>query len=169
VWIYHQVEIIADLLARLHDGNILSLARSASNHFNHSIYRWVTLQDQIFIRNRAATGIATVRIASEERNPENYVPTYSREELFQLTLENVREIAIYEPPSLSEIEPPLREEKRFTLSPTAPPLTLISATTFVELVLLFSLAYFWFFQHEARRSDTFLAPGTLWVNRNKRT
>lgn len=101
-------------------------------------------------------------IPDRQKGLETYVPSYSREGLLKsLTLENVRELATYELPNISEVERPIIDENRFTLTPTAPPLTLISATTFVMLVILFSLAHFSFFQHEARRSDTFLAPGTL--------
>jgi len=100
----------------------------------------------------------------------NYERSYSKEELLRdLTLEDVRELAAHELPTISQTERPFMEEKRFTLSPTAPPLTITIAPTFVDLAILFSLAYFWFFQHEARRSDTFSAPGTLFgvLNRTK--
>jgi len=141
---------------------------ASSNHqAEKSVYMWAVLRHRLFRQNGGVPGVASNR----EKISENHMASYSREESLQyLTLENVRELAIYESPNISEIATPLRgEEKLFPLSPTAPPLTLISASIFVELVIPFSLAYFWFFQHEARRSDTFLAPGTLFgvLNRTK--
>jgi hypothetical protein len=158
---------IANQLTALGNGDLLAQARRATNQYDFKIYRWAVSRHRLFRQNRGAP----VPASDRGTKLENHMASYSREESLQhLTLENVRELAIYESPNISEIETPLRgEEKLFPLSPTAPPLTLLSASNFVELVILFSLTYFWFFQHEARRSDTFLAPGTLFgvLNRTK--
>lgn len=78
-----------------------------------------------------------------------------------LTLENIRELSSYQLPSISDVEIPLTEQTRFSLSPTALSLSLAAAPLFVEFVLLFSLIYFWLFQCEAQRSESYPAPATL--------
>jgi hypothetical protein len=158
---------IANQLTALGSGDLLTYARRATNQYDFKIYRWTVLRHRLLRQNGWVPGPASNRGKSSGDS----TPSYSREELLQhLTLENVRVLASEELPNISEIATPLRgEEKPSPLSPTALPLTIIPASIFVNLVILFSLAYFWFFQHEARRSDTFLAPGTLFgvLNRTK--
>ena len=154
-----QMEIAADTLTALGDGKLLMRARAASNHFNYSIGRWAHLRDRLMSKNGAFPFSPT---SGQESKQEDDSLFYTRENLLKyLTLANIRRLATSELPSIDEIDLPLAQRKGFTWSPTAPPFNIEAATMFVELVLIFALAHFWFFYREARRSETFLAPGTL--------
>jgi hypothetical protein len=162
-----QLQDISDFLTALTDANLLSRARDASNHFNFSIYRWELLLSRLFMRNG---GIPVVHIFSQEKTERPSHQYYSREELLKyLTLENVQKLVAYELPKLSDVESPIAQRRDFSWSLMTPPFNLQIATMFAELVLIFALAYFWFFCREARRSETFLAPGTLFgvLNRTR--
>jgi hypothetical protein len=78
-----------------------------------------------------------------------------------LTLENLRGLASYELPELGEIEPHRKELSYFNLPSLGIPLGLIPATHFIELGLIFTLAYFWLYQREAKLSRNYPAPGTF--------
>lgn len=150
---------VVDLLSELGDGQVLMLARSFSYRYDLSIYKWETLRHTLIIKNESKE-IPVITIPSKGKS--YFVATYSRDKLIKyLTLQDVRSLATYELPDLSEVEFLKKESGRISLPWTATPLGLGSASTFVELAILLSLIHFWLFQREAQYSNFFPAPGTL--------
>ncbi len=156
---------VVDLLSELGDGQVLMLARSFSYRYDRSIYNWETLRHKLIIKNKSKE-IPVISIPSKGKT--YFVRSYSRDELLKyLTLQDVRSLATYELPDLSEVEFLIKESGRISLPWTSSPLGLGSASTFVELAILLSLIHFWLFQREAQYSNFFPAPGTLFGAYNR--
>jgi hypothetical protein len=126
----YQRHDLSDTLMALTDPHLLSRARDSSNYFNYSIYRWELLLFRSVIKNR---NIPIIRVYSQEKKEKTYVRTYSHEDLLKyLTLENIRELAAYELPKLSDVESPIAQQRGFSWSLTTPPFDLLSATMFAS-------------------------------------
>jgi hypothetical protein len=152
-----EFEQIANALAELGNDETMSLARSYSYRFDRSIYRWEMLRHRILSRIREAQPVSGPPSKSSVKPPN----ASREEEIKYLTFEDIRRLASYEQPELSEIEPHFKELSRFNLPSFGIPLGLITATKIVESGLLFLLAYFWLFQREAKLSKNYPATGTL--------
>ena len=154
VWHFQQ---ISDILANLGDGKLLTLARSYSNFFNISIYQWEILRKRI-ISNRRKIPVITQPPPKSLKEE----PSFSREELIKhLTLDDIKDLSNFEFPELSNFDPLRKELSQFNLPSLGIPLDIFSAIYFIEFGLIFSLAYFWLLQKEARLSNNYPAPGTL--------
>jgi len=149
---------IADVLTQLGDGEFLTLARSYSPRFNITIYRWENLRLRMIADKSKVPG-ASGAWAPEKIKKD---PSISREQLINsLTLEDVRNLSNYELLEIRDIEPFWKELSHFNLPSLGMPMNIFSAADFVGLGLMFSLAYFWLFQKEAKLSKNYPAPGTL--------
>ncbi len=152
-----QFNRIADILTTLGDGKLLYLARSYSYQYNWLIYRWEVLRSKMIL-DKSEIPVIT---GPPEKMLKG-ISTIPREKLIKnLTLDNIKELSNYELPELSGLESNVKELTHFNLLSMGIPVGLISATFFIELGLIFSLAYFWLFQHEAKLSKNYPAPGTL--------
>lgn len=79
----------------------------------------------------------------------------------KLTVEEVKELAYYELPKLDEIEPIIKEIGRTDIGSFVKPLSLFSASAFVQLSLCVVMLYFFLFLKEAEVSDSFPGSGTI--------
>jgi hypothetical protein len=79
----------------------------------------------------------------------------------ELTVSDVTEIADFSLPAIAEAESLMEKHASVTLPSLGVPVSLIQATTLVELGILVSLFYFWLYYAEARRSPRFPADTTL--------
>ena len=148
---------IAEILTDLGSAKLLTLARSYSPRFSISIYRWEILRKRMISNNRK---IPVISRPPEKKLKEE--PSIPREELTKyLTLDDIRDLSNYELLELSDIDPLRRELSYFNLPSLGMPVETFSATYFIQLGLIFSLAYFWLFQYEAKLSKNYPAPGTL--------
>jgi hypothetical protein len=155
-----QVGEIIDLLNKLNDGRLLAKARSHSPQFDRSIYRWEMLRFRYYLKWLERQGIVAIQEASKELGEET--ATIPKNELPKaLTIENVKELSDYEYPKFSDIEPLRKEISQITLPPLGVPLSIFFATIILEFGLFFSIVYFRTYQREARLSESFPGPGTL--------
>ena len=153
-----EIQEVADILTKLGDGAFLTHARLYSDHFNFSIYKWEIFRHSLLMQKQSK-GVVIV-IPSKEVIRQD--PSFPRNELLRhLTLENVRTLAKYELPILSDAGSSLREKELITLPSIGIPILPESAAIFIELGLLVSLIYFWLYLLEAKRSENFPAPSTI--------
>jgi uncharacterized membrane protein YfbV (UPF0208 family) len=174
-------EIIGTLKA-LSAKKLLNEAQKVSIRYNHYIYRWIILLDQLAYHNMQKEGPAEgpgytifYRIYGypDIGITKSYDTSFNRKKyddypIHHLTLADVRKLSSYDPLTFSEIDRPINEQIQFSLSPSAPLLTHKAAAIFVEIVILISLVYFYIFQYEAKQSSSFPAPATLFGVFNRR-
>ena len=150
------IHAVYDSLGKLIDPAITTPARSYSYRSDQSIMRWQNLWSRLLVQR-----MDELRKHVEERVKKLKGPLYLSGPLDHLMLKDIRTIAKHEFDSIKQFELGLPEQKALTLPWMGIPLGLVSATTFIELGLLLSTAYFWLFYREARLLESFPAPGTL--------
>ncbi len=155
---------IADLLVKLDDSQLLTRSRNASLFYNYSIYRWAIKRHILLMRNFGTSPGGVVWKRTADLNPpDNFVPSWGRDPLLtNLTIKDVRELAPFELPQLSDTTGiGGRDEKEIDISPGSLPRTLFAATVCAECLLLFVIIYFGAFAREAILSKSFPVAGTL--------
>lgn len=150
---------IASQLLALSDGKRLSIARRYSNKTNRSIYRWTMQRYEIIVYS--VLKMRPYPTPSQGSKDPFYVPDVSSKEIEALTFPQIVKLIEYEPVKDSELDPLLREQQRIVLPPIGLPLSASHSATLVELALALIAMYFWLYYREARISDNFPAPATL--------
>jgi hypothetical protein len=149
--------------------------QQVSTRYNHYVYRWEILLDQLAYHNMQKEGptegssstryyriygypdIGVIKFYDSSFNRKKYDDYPIR----HLTLADVRKLSSYDPLTFSEIDRPINEQAQFSLSPSSPLLAHEAAAIFVEIFILISLIYFYIFQCEAKQSSSFPAAATL--------
>lgn len=157
-----EADTIADVLCELGDGKLLTDARAYSFRHSQSILRWENMRDRLLSIGRSTQlKLPGYRIPAKGKAGDRD-PMIPRDELLSyLMIEDIITLASYELPDLVQIELLQKELSLVTLSSIGIPIRLIAATNFIEFALLLSVIYFWLFFREARFSESFPAPGTL--------
>lgn len=153
---------IATALTDLADGSKLSLARQYSNRHNREIFRWTRLRSTLIAQN-AAKGNVPINIPGPAGN-RFYVPEIQREMLLKyLTMPQIIELINYEPVREYDLDPLLKEQSSLTVPSVGIPLTAIRAASLLEMALVLMTLYFWLYYREAKTSEHFPAPATLFA------
>jgi len=154
---------IADLLVKLDDSQLLTKSRNVSIFYNYSIYRWAIKRETLASRNMASSGGVLGESPPDASAPANFVPPWGRELLLNnLTIKDVRQLASYELPQLSDTTSiGVTGEREIDVSPGSLPRTLFAATLCAESLLLFVIIFFGAFAREAASSESFPVPGTV--------
>src|SRR5215472_8919487 len=99
-----KMQRIVDAFRSLNDSTVLTLSRTVSNFFNFSIARWAQRRSTLMYGN-AITGVCSVsRLEIPAKHPTSpeYVPEMDEKALLGcLTLKDVRDLAQYEYPTMS--------------------------------------------------------------------
>lgn len=146
-------------LTELGKGDTLSLARQYSNQHNRSIFWWARLRNSL-IQNTAREGKALPHFEPASRFD---VPDVPREVLLKLNIPQIAELANYQPVRENELDPLLKEQSSMTVPTVGIPLTTVRAASLVEMALVLMALYFWLYYREAKASDSFPAPATLFA------
>ena len=162
---------IANYLRRLNDSKLLTKSRKVSDFHDYSIYSWAYKRNRLFWQNFLAEHPNTVlapNIGDRKENTGTFVPALDEEQMLKyLTLHDVRELAQYELPKLTD---PIKLGRRYgswgpvkeiEMVPGSLPPNLYVAAIFADTLLLFVVMYFFAFTREAVSSAKFPAPGTL--------
>jgi hypothetical protein len=157
------LEEIEEIMIGLGDGKMLSQARKHFSPFNYSIYRWALLRHQMARTNVVTFTKAVVVIPTGEASSDpTFIQDFLKDEIRNhLTVNNIRRLALYDPPGLSDFDREKGAITPFSLPSAQIPLTPTMASTLVEAGLILSLLYFWLYQQEAQSSKSFPAAGTL--------
>jgi hypothetical protein len=153
------IHYIADAFTELSDGTLLSSARGYSNQFNRAIYRWAYLRTYLIVINNAKTKVPVV--AGFPSGKDSFVPDVSRDMLERLTFPQIVQLINAEPVRESELDPLLKEQSSVIISSVGVSVTAIRAASLVEMALVLMALYFWLYYREAKKSDSFPAPATL--------
>jgi hypothetical protein len=159
-----EMRVIADLLVKLDDSDLLTKSRNVSIFYNNSVFRWSIKRHNLLSRNfGSSSGGVVWEEAANPNPPDNFVPSWDKELLLNnLTIKDVRELAAFEPPQLSDTTSiGVSGEKEIDISPGSLPRTLFAATLCAECLLLFVLIYFGAFAREAVSLGSFPTEGTL--------
>ena len=160
-----EIRSIADFLTKLNDSDVLTKSRGYSNFFNFSIARWVQKRNDLAYANVLLHNCSTTVLELPHKGPESpdFVPALDREAQERcLTLRDVRELAQFELPKVSEpaqIGGSIRRD--IDISPGTLPRDLNVASTIAEVLLFFVIVYFGAYAREAVSSSAFPAQGTL--------
>lgn len=133
-------------LTELDDDALLTTARLYSQQYNRSIYRWMLLRYKL-------TSQSTTKIVPP--------PSTTRDMLKYLRLPQIIELVNYEPAKEADADLLLKEQASLMLPSVGLSLTALRATSFVEMALVLMALYFWLYYREARSSENFPAPATL--------
>lgn len=160
-----ELPVIADLMGKLNDSELLALSRQDSNFFDASIVRWISKRNSLVFRNEMA-GVCTPKVLEvphEGRHSPYFVPALDGEALVQcLTVRDVKELAqfelpeVYNPPQFGE-----RIGRQFEITPGALPRDPYWASILGQVLVFFVVIYFGAFAREAVSSQNFPTPGTL--------
>jgi hypothetical protein len=160
----NEMQVIADLLVSLDDSQLLTKSRNASVFYNYSIFRWVIKRSLLLSRNLVgSSGGVALESAPAPNSPDNFVPSWGKEAMLNnLTMQDVRELASFELPQLSDTTSiGVSGEKEIDISPGSLPRTLFAATLCAECLLLFVIIHLGAFAREAAFSEAFPVAGTL--------
>ena len=159
-----EMSAIADLLKKLNDSKLLTESRGYSNVYDFSIARWDQKLTYLVFRNQVANACFAkpIQIPNEGRKSEQFVPMIDNQALLRcLTLRDVREIAQFELPAISNPQVGGRVEREIEVTPGSLPRDLYWASAFAQVLLFFVVVYFGAFAREAVSSEAFPAQGTL--------
>jgi|HubBroStandDraft_6_1064221.scaffolds.fasta_scaffold00052_49 hypothetical protein len=160
---------IAESLLKLNDFDTLTLTRQVSNYFNFQVVRWANKRGALAYRNVMTIGPCTkkeMEVPHRGSKPPEFVPSLTEEALLGcLTIGNVRELAQYEEPTVTNpMELGGRVMPAIEILPGALPRGSVdpyTGTFAVEVLLFFVIMYFGAFAREAVSSSAFPAPGTI--------
>lgn len=159
-----EIPVIADLLVRLDDSDLLTKSRQVSIFYNYSILRWAIKRRNLLVpRLGAMSGGVLSEGVPDPNAPDNFVPQYGSELLLNnLTVRDVRALASFELPLVSDTTSiGLSGEREIEITPGSLPRTLYLATLCAEGFLLFLIIYFGAFTREAASGESFPVRGTL--------
>ena len=159
-----EMPVIADLLVRLDDSNLLTKSRQVSIFYNYSIFRWAIKRRNLLVPRLGATSGGVLWEGVPDPNaPANFVPSYGSELLLNnLTVRDVRALASFELPLVSDTTSiGLSGEREIEITPGSLPRTLYLGTLCAEGFLLFLIIYFGAFTREAASGESFPVRGTL--------
>jgi hypothetical protein len=159
-----EMPVIADLLVKLDDSQLLTKSRNVSIFYNYSIFRWAIKRNTLLSRNIwTPSGGVVWESAPNPNPPDNFVPSWGKDYVLNnFTIQDIRELASFELPQLSDTTSlGVGGEKEIDISPGSLPRTLFAATLCAECLLLFVIIYFGAFAREAASSESFPHAGTL--------
>ncbi len=158
-----EMQVIADLLVKLDNSQLLTKSRNVSTFYNYSIFRWAIKRNTLLMRNVAPAFGGVVWQAQLDRVPDNFVPSWGKEQVLNnLTMKDARELASFELPQLSDTTSiGASGEKEIDISPGSLPRTLFAATLCTECLLLFVIIHLGAFAREAASSESFPVAGTV--------
>lgn len=158
---------VSEIIYELGNHEVIKLARSTSYKFNRDIYQWEVMRERMLINNMrlipAGQGAfivpdnqKSVELQTEDRT------RFNKEALMKyLNLNDVIQLAEYKLPDSNDLQALLRDRVSFKLPSLDQPIDLKFAIIFIEIGLALSVFYFWMYQREAQRSDSYPAIGTL--------
>jgi hypothetical protein len=159
---------LSDIIVVLKDLNtpgLLTKSRNYSNFYAFSIGRWAVRRSSLMYENAIHNVCVTRTIELPDQNPPqaNFVPEIDHDALLNcLTLNDVRELATYEPPIVENPDQIGRGIQRpIDVGLDALPKGIVPASIVAEVLLVFALLYFGVFVREATTSDAFPVSGTL--------
>ena len=156
---------IIDVLKDLNKPKLLTKSRDYSNFYGFSIERWAQRRSELIYQN-AVHNMCTIQSVEDPKEataPSNFVAEIEPGALLNcLSLRDVRELAVYEQPTINNPDQIGRGIQRpVDVGLGTLPRQVQPATAAAEALLIFALLYFGAFVREATNSDQFPAPGTL--------
>lgn len=159
------VTAISDILVKLFDNSFLSVARSYTYKFARSIYKWIMFREKLIAKEGRSSikGIwGALEIENGQIKFDKIITKEARKNICEnLTFEQIKLLAKYELPNLTEIENLGKKFSNISISSLGIPMSFYFASIFGEFALCFVLIYFWLYQREAKYSETYPAAGTL--------
>lgn len=151
---------ISEIIYELGNHEVIKLARSTSYKFNRDIYQWEVLRYRMLNNNMRlipADNQKSIELQTEDRT------RFNKEALLikYLNLNDVIQLAEYKLPDSNDLQVLLRDRVSFKLPSLDQPIGLTFAIILIEIGLALSVFYFWMYQREAQRSDSYPAIGTL--------
>jgi hypothetical protein len=158
-----ELPFIADALVKLDDSQLLTKSRNVSIFYNNSIYRWAIKRQALLLHHAgAASGGVVWQAPPDPNQPPNFVPSWGKDLLLNnLTISDVRELATFELPPLSDTTSIGAGEREIDVSPGSLPRTLFAATLSAESLLLFVVIFFGAFAREVACAKSFPVAGTV--------
>jgi hypothetical protein len=159
-----EISVIADLLVKLDDSQLLTKSRNVSIFYNNAVFRWAIKRHALLSSHAAAyPGGVVWEDPTRPDTPDNFVPSWGKDRVLNnLTISDVRELASFELPQLSDTTSiGANGEREIDFSPGSLPRTLFAATLCAECLLLFVIVHFGAFAREAVFSESFPAVGTV--------
>jgi hypothetical protein len=169
VWQIPNIVETSNILTKLGNLEMIELARSVSDKFDREIYLWELFRYRMLTKNigMIPTGKKTLTFSlpSDQKIPELYTEdktSFNRKTLLEyLTLHNVKELSDYRFPDSKDLDFFIRDLSKFKLPTLQQPIGFKYATILTAIGIALSVFYFWMYQREAKSSETYPAPGTM--------
>lgn len=155
-----QLGLLTEILGNLGNSDLLESARDVGPRFDHGILRWEQFRRKVVLHRLRAGGVALIgRWAhAEQKNGDDEGFSWAK-----LSIGDVTEIARYELPTY-DISDEMENRRQRVSIPSVPiPMDLRVGATILLGALLLVAVFFWLYQQEARRADTYPDPGTIFA------